>query len=423
MWSSGGQSIPRIFSGDEPHYLLTINSLILDGDLDLANNYASVHRGASQAGKNFAGAALNHQTVWFENGARRNWETVYETSPETFDRDSEARPTPRLLPGQSKPPAGHPEYSQHPPGLALVLAPILYPFRSTELVEPIAVTCSAIAVIVAFLWLRSLLAKYCADRRVADLVAFLAILGSPAWSYARTLFSEPYLLLCAVGAYSFGLRSRPALAGVLIGVGVLMKPPFALLYLPLMAMYLAERNFASALRLTVPVGLGVAVLLGLNAAMFGSPLRAAQAWLAGSVARGSVGILFSPQYGALFVAPAAIIALLLWPAFIRRFPKDGAVLAAAILLYFLMAASWRHWNGATAYAARIVVPVGPLVFVAFTVLPDLQIWRQRAVRISIVSICALSIVINGFAAIPYWRNWDTNPPLRLAQFVTENFWR
>ena len=34
-----------VISGDEPHYLLLIGSLIEDGDVDLANNYDAVHAG------------------------------------------------------------------------------------------------------------------------------------------------------------------------------------------------------------------------------------------------------------------------------------------------------------------------------------------------------------------------------------------
>ncbi|MEH2471447.1 hypothetical protein V1281_007365 [Nitrobacteraceae bacterium AZCC 2161] len=421
FWSNDGSHVPRIFSGDEPHYLMSIHSVMLDGDLDLANNYAAVHKGSTQAGANFAGTALDHQSVWFESGERRNWEKVYERHPDNFDRDGDGHPVPRLLVGERQPPAGHPEYSQHPMGLALLLAPILYPLRDTAFVEPAAVVCSAVAVIIAFFLFRSLLTKYGVGGRVADLVAMVAFLGTPAWHYARTLFTEPYLLLFAVGAYSFGLRGYPALAGVSIGLGILMKPPFALLLLPLFAMLLAERNLSALIRLSAPVAVSIVVLFCLNHAMFGSPFVAAQAWLQGSVIRGAGGILISPQYGLLMVAPAVLVAFAAWPAFFRQFPRDALVIASGFALYFLLAASWKYWNGATAYAARIVVPVIPLLFVSLVALPKMTLWQWRPARIGMLSICVLSMVINGFAAIAYWQNFDTNPPLRLAQFVAEKF--
>lgn len=32
-------ALPRVLSGDSPHYLVGVNSLIEDGDFDLTNNY------------------------------------------------------------------------------------------------------------------------------------------------------------------------------------------------------------------------------------------------------------------------------------------------------------------------------------------------------------------------------------------------
>ena len=46
-----GLGLPRVHSGDEVHYLVALNSVIVDGDLDLANNYAGVHAGSGQAGR------------------------------------------------------------------------------------------------------------------------------------------------------------------------------------------------------------------------------------------------------------------------------------------------------------------------------------------------------------------------------------
>lgn len=421
LWSNDGHRLPRIFSGDEPHYLMSIHSVMLDGDLDLANNYAGVHKGSGQAGRNFAGTALDHQSVWFEGRERRNWETVYERSPVNFDRDADGHPVPRLQAEARQPPAGHQEFSQHPMGLALLLAPILYPLRHTAFVEPAALVCTAIAVIGAFFLFRALLAKYNVGGRAADLIAAVAILGTPAWHYARTLFTEPYLLLFAVGAYSFGLRGHPALAGISVALGILMKPPFALLLLPLFAIYAWERNLKALIRLSLPVAVSIAVLFAINHAMFGSPLAAAQAWLHGSLIRGTGGILLSPQYGLLMVAPAFVVAVAAWPAFFRQFPRDALVIGSGFAMYFLIAASWKYWNGATAYAARIVVPVIPLLFVSLVALPNTAMWRWRPMRLAMLSICALSIVINGFAAMPYWQNFDTNPPLRLVQFVAAAF--
>ena len=48
------RGLPGVRSGDEPHYLVLIHSVISDGDFDLANNYTDMHRGGPQAGRVFA---------------------------------------------------------------------------------------------------------------------------------------------------------------------------------------------------------------------------------------------------------------------------------------------------------------------------------------------------------------------------------
>ena len=266
--------LPRVYSGDEPHYLVLINSVILDGDLDLANNYAAVHRGAPQAGNDFSGSALDHHTVWFESGSRKHWRQIYEFDPAHWGHDGEGHPVPRLRAGNAAPLEGHPEFSIHPPGVALLLAPILFPFRGTQLIEPLAICCSAIAMIIAMVMFRSLVRKYNSNSAFADLVTVVTFLGTPAWLYGRTLFNEPYLLLFAIGSYSLALRDKnPVLAGILIGCGMLMKPPFALLIIPLFLMYFLKRRFTSAALLVLPAVASLTAFLWLNDVMFGSPWR------------------------------------------------------------------------------------------------------------------------------------------------------
>lgn len=61
--NSAASRLPRVLSGDEPHYLVLINSFLLNGDLELSNDYAAVHHGGTQAGLRYAGEALDDHTV------------------------------------------------------------------------------------------------------------------------------------------------------------------------------------------------------------------------------------------------------------------------------------------------------------------------------------------------------------------------
>ena len=263
---------------------------------------------------------------------------------------------------------------------------------------------------------RSLAQKYNSNIHAVDLTSLVAFLGTPAWHYGRTLFNEPYLLLFAIGSYSVALRGKsPLLAGVFIAFGMLMKPPFALLIIPLSLMYLAGRNFRSATALLLPALVSFATILFLNDAMFGSPLIFSQEWEQGSFFPGMMGILFSLQYGYLIIAPAIVVAVAAWPRLFRTHPRDAVVLASAIILYFAFFSSYVSWSGSTCYAARYTVPLLPLLFVGLVKLPETSLWQKRWTRYGFVVICAVSIVINGVASMPYWEYWDSNPMLALMQ--------
>jgi hypothetical protein len=406
--------LPRILTGDEPHYLVTINSVILDGDLDLSNNYTAVHKGATQAGQRFAGSALDHHTVWFEQGNRRVWRWIYYA--DRWDHDSRGNPVPKLRDGHSPPPEGQPQYSTHPPGLALILAPFLLPFRGTAYVESAALLCSGLAMVIAMFIFRAFASSYNTDVRFVNFATAVTFLGTPIWHYGRTLFSEPYLLLFVTGSYYFAIcRKMPLLAGTLIGLGMLMKPPFALLAIPLIAMHSYRREFRSVALLLLPVCVALAAVFCLDQLMFGSPLRAPQEWRQGSLFVGATGMLFSMKYGLLMVAPAIVIVIAIWPSFLRTYTSDAVVIGAGFALWYLLFASWESWSGATCYGPRYLVPVLPLLFVALAHLQHTVLWHRRWARRGALAICALAIGINGLAAIPYWNYWDSNPMLAAVQ--------
>ena len=51
---------PAVVSGDEPHYLLAVNSLLEDHDLALGPDYQRVARGGADAGVRFRRVDLDH---------------------------------------------------------------------------------------------------------------------------------------------------------------------------------------------------------------------------------------------------------------------------------------------------------------------------------------------------------------------------
>lgn len=384
----------EIESGDEPHYLLILSSLLEDGDFDLANNYAAVHRGSAQAGQRFAGSSMDHHTSWFEGDTRVRWSDVYEN---TWTRSSSGAWTAALRPDMQ--PYDGPEISLHSIGHALVLAPFLYLFRGTRWVEPIALFMSGLAVVIAMLMFRMLLEGLVTDRRMLDLVTVLTFLGTPIWHYGRSLFVEPFLLMFAVSAYALALRrDRAWIPGLLIGLGVLMKPVFVLIGLPL----LLRRRWVTG----VPIAVAVLLVLITNHLLLGAWDRTAQPWISGDFVRGFFGLLLSPEHGLFAFAPIAVIAL---PGLFLFDAEERLLFLAPFVAYVLVHALWFDWGGGWSYGPRFLVPVIPFVMIGLVRLRDLVSTRHIWSKGDVVILGLASLAINALGALPYWRSWGRHP--------------
>src|ERR1043166_6851047 len=76
---------PAVYSGDEPHYLLMVNSLLQDHDLILGPDYARVAHGGAEAGMRFRGVDLDHHTVLIDprTGAHALWQHTFDLNAHT----------------------------------------------------------------------------------------------------------------------------------------------------------------------------------------------------------------------------------------------------------------------------------------------------------------------------------------------------
>ena len=151
-----------------------------------------------------------------------------------------------------------------------------------------------------------------------------------------------------------------------------------------------------------------AATLGLNAMLLGSPWRTFQEWVSGSFFEGAWQIFVSPQRGLLITAPAIIVAVLAWPQFMNDHRRDAVVLLAGAALNYGLFASFAYWHGGACYSIRYMVPVLPLIFASLVSLRDIVWWRSRVFRGIAAALCILSVIINEYAAIQYWKSWNTN---------------
>jgi hypothetical protein len=177
--------------------------------------------------------------------------------------------------------------------------------------------------------------------------------------------------------------------------------------MPLFADLLLRREWRRAAWMALPVAASAGLLLALNAALYGSPLRPPQPFVLGNPWDGFMGLLFSRQWGLFLFCPIVAVALLCWPAFVRRHGRPAVVLGAGFALFFVLMISYGGWHGS--YGPRHIVPVLPLLLASLTALPDVRFYRLSAVKAVVWGLVVVGVVANGFGVFFYSQCWGRNP--------------
>ncbi|HEX3776761.1 MAG TPA: hypothetical protein VHV51_19955 [Polyangiaceae bacterium] len=416
LWlSRAGETIfvglPLITSGDEPHYLVMIQSLIDDGDLNLDNNYLAARQGALDVGRGRAGVPLDRHVEWYAaNGKPYEWSQIFEY-PKLDPARSELRAqVPRLQPGAPSEFVGRPQYSQHPPGLAVLLAPVLFPFRGTRWVEHFALFFAEFSGFLLALSVRAVYRTLSSDSGLVNSATLITVLCSPLWYYGRTLFTEPWLTLFAVAALAAALRKNWFFAsGLLIALGMQMKPPFALFALPLAVDRLLARDVRGLIAFSLPVSVSFGLVLAENQYFFGSVLHSAQPWASGNPLLGLLGLLFSWNHGLLWFSPVIALGALGFRELCRTHPREAWLSAGMAVPYFLLMSLWRVWDGGYCYGPRLIAPTIPFAF--FGIIQVLETLRQRSLQFQrrAAALCGVSFLISALGAVLHLAFWNNHP--------------
>ena len=401
--------IPRIHSGDEPHYLVMIHSIVDDGDLALGNNYDKVHAGSLDAGLLFRGSDLDHHTVWFVDGKRIHWAEVFQRPP-PWNRDAAGHPVPTVRAGVDPRLLPKVEAPWNSSGFPLLLSPFFFALRAVGLsdwYEPAATFFSALIILIASVLWRFLAAGFTRDRTVVNLSMAFAFLGTPAWHYGRSFFSEPYLLCLITGAYLFSIvRPKLVLAGFLIGLTLFIKPIAVLMGFPIGVMLLSQRRLGDVMRFSVPVALWLVAVLVQNMILYGSPFNSSNEFKYGAPLYNALQILAHPVRGLLTTAPIVLLSIAGWGAIVKKSRLAVAALASCVL-FFVVAACNHAWSGGYCYSIRFLVPLMPIFCLG--AIPLLQSPLRRFV----IFVGVLSICVNFCAAVQYWRAFHNHPFLYL----------
>ncbi len=345
-------------SGDEPHYLLVVESLLRDGDLAVANNYREEHYASFYSGK--IGPHL-------------------------------ARGTP---------------YSVHGIGLPLLLLPgyALFGLTGVLLTEALL---SALILHGIFRIVRTSLKS--AD---AGLLAVLVFgCTAPGLFLSVSAYPELPATLVVVLVVARLVRADPEVSWrVFAWAGLVGSLPFFhMKFVPLALVLWGAMAHRWGRRCAVLLGAGVLVsalaLFGFFYSTSGSIDPTAsygrQRIFFDRIPVGLLGLLFDQEFGLLIASPVYLLGLCGLVALSRRHPFLGIVTTATLAAVSLPGAAHPLWSGGNSPPARFLFPALPLLAVAaaaYVATPGARFglgsWRRSLFALS-VALAGAMLVLPG----------------------------
>jgi hypothetical protein len=418
---------PQAFSGDEPHYLVVVNSLLFDGDVALANNYASGYRGGLDAGARWAGRGLDHHTLLVDSQtrARADWQEIFD-----WEKYLHCRPHPRCLEASRRDERFSNlddviERSAHPIAFPAILAAALAPTHPQ--IEDVETRIAIFMVLVS--WLGVVL-TYVAARAFEmsphSSIAAAALLGvaSPWLVYSRAFYPGTVTGVALLVALISTLRGRTVLAAVGVSAAAALKPAFALVAI---AWFLLEFLRGQPRRATIfaaVVSVCGAAIAGINYWLTGTP------WVfgAGNIKGFSSGMevfdtLIDWRSGLFLFTPWSILAFVglaisLRPSSRARpiepmaWMSVGAVPIAVLLIAY-------DSRGGACWGPRYWVPLLPWLAIAGVAAAE-RFGRAGKIALATLAVTSALIAIPGVLLYPSF--WNQPPQAALA-FIADWFSR
>ncbi|MBX7254805.1 MAG: hypothetical protein K1Y02_00490 [Candidatus Hydrogenedentes bacterium] len=221
--------------------------------------------------------------------------------------------------------------------------------------------------------------------RTAATLTFMYALGTLAWPYSGTFFSEPLATFFALSSLYFLIRwhhtqDRWALAlcaGFSLGLSTATHIT-SILFVPFFAAAFLQWPLKIRVRDFVPISAflaGLCVVLALlgwyNYARFGNPLETGRSvdpvlaeklhyghWIAPT---NLPQLLVGPAKGLLLFCPLIAVAIVFWPAFFRTHRRIAIAILAASLIRIVFIASRSDWHGGFCLGPRYLVAIIPML--------------------------------------------------------------
>lgn len=328
-------------TGDEPFYVMTALSIVRDGDLNEANNYAR----------------HDYQSFYPPDPLPANWQGW-----PAFPRTLPPHPAHTIQPGL---------YSKHGLGVVLlILGPYVAGGRAAVVMFLNA--CAALVALNIYLLARRYIDSWGVALGLTALLAF----SNPLMSYAYLIFPEIFAALAIV--YAFRRAREPRNAGwqcLLVGLGLALLPWLHARFIPavlglglvLLPALLRDRSWGRRAALVLPPVLSAVALLLYYFYIYGQPLpstadHAGFSDLGGAI-NGFFGLFLDEQWGLLVYTPLYLLAFWSIVRFARACRTDAAAMLAVLAPYLALVAVYRVWWGEWGPPARYLAPIVPLLVV------------------------------------------------------------
>ena len=427
-------SEPAVWSGDEPHYLITISSILRDGDLALGNNYESVRLRGLDAGRALRGMNLDHHTLIRDTrtGQGLLWTQIFapgtpvecpsgDVSCVGYQRVSEQFPD--YTPTSSE----YRELPQHPVPFAVLIA-MLLKIGGTGIDQ---VEIRALYVQVFLSWLAGVITYLCALKvglgsKSSLGVVSLLYLASPWTIYSHQLYPATFMGLIMIVALWALVGKRFVIAAVFIAIACMQSEAFVPIFPAwVILLYLSGEKrsawiFAAA---------GIVSLLGaglLSYIMMGK-VTLRHLWF--FIDLDPLRTFIETRSGLLFFVPwSAAVFCFLVLSFIHRRNGASQVLRVIAAGTFPVTAVYMILpnTGGFCYGPRYWVPYLPWFALAF-VLGIKNFPRARSILVApvLIILVGLSIVITVSAAIlkPSVTPFLREPPWFASKVLWRDFHR
>jgi len=392
--------LPLVYSGDEPHYMLILSSIIEDHDLVVGNNYDEVRFNRTYSmGARFLGWEGDHHSLLV------NYDHDIISWLSAFDY-----PPPRKKPGKEELDlTAYKEYSDHPIGMPLFVSIFLWPFAYSKYLESAAIILTSAITLIGLYCLYKILLFYSKKPELSMVTTAIIAFATPLWHYSRSFFTEAYISsLLIIALYFVVTKKNYAIAGTLMGLAYLMKFPMAL-FAGILFIYLAsKKEVKSLLQFCIPFGTFVLIQFLINRILFGNATRfSLKPTLTFSFQEQFWQVLFSNTHGLLAFSPFLIFSIIGFYYLIKTHKAFGFLtlsLISVYLIFFTLAFGLDLFS----YASREILPSVPLFSI------PLLFWLQQKEKSKIffIMFCilvAFAVILNALSALGHNHVFASTP--------------